>query len=247
MKYQNCPHCKRKIPIGSKSCPKCNQKINIFHRNKDIILGILVGFIFGYLLIILPSSYFSTLPETKSLDFFVFALLLLTLTIFLSFVLVFKFSIHLQTFALFFIIAISLLAPITLINNINVNEWRTSYLGQMDATCTPSNIKAEIIDLNHNGSSYVITNSNHGQNYTDIEVYVTSSDGDSRPVKSATVILKGKGILDHGKTDKNGRVTLSVDGISIPVNADEIWVTLRIKADGYEDFSDANAVLITTP
>lgn len=108
---------------------------------------------------------------------------------------------------------------------------------KMNAICDPASFTAE------DNATYV--DGIYVYNDLDIKVKVTRSGGAADSVRHATVILEGGGAIAHGKTEEDGTKTLTLSGIEVPANTDKTWISLTVKADGYEDYTDGSAVILT--
>ncbi|RLF58675.1 MAG: hypothetical protein DRN27_04815 [Thermoplasmata archaeon] len=77
----------------------------------------------------------------------------------------------------------------------------------------------------------------------DITIQVTSNDNRADPVSGATVSLIGSGIASSGTTNGEGIATISVTP-ELGENINEASIKLIVKAQGFEDYSDINAVTV---
>ena len=90
----------------------------------------------------------------------------------------------------------------------------------------------------------VTTSITHGQGATfnvDLKVY----DNDNNPVQGANVIISGGGGLGSNKTNENGNTTVEVEDVIIRFNQDSLDLQLIVKANGFYDYRDESAILIT--
>jgi hypothetical protein len=78
----------------------------------------------------------------------------------------------------------------------------------------------------------------------DVKIKVTTNDERADPIKSATVTLVGAGVAGSGITDENGEATISVTP-KLGANIKEAHMELTVKAAGFKDFKDNEAVTVT--
>ncbi|MFO8077903.1 MAG: hypothetical protein R6U21_04615 [Thermoplasmatota archaeon] len=88
-----------------------------------------------------------------------------------------------------------------------------------------------------NASSFTFS-----QSY-DVTVKVTTNDDRADPLQDATVTLVGSGVASTTSTNANGIATLSITP-TLAENINEATVKLKVKATGFEDFSDDDAITI---
>lgn len=104
------------------------------------------------------------------------------------------------------------------------------------------NLVVEITTVN--GYDGVTANIDHGEGgtiTTDLKVY----DNDNNPVHGANVIISGGGGLGSNKTDENGMTNVTVNDVTIRFNQDSLDLQLIVKANGFYDYKDESAILIT--
>jgi len=77
----------------------------------------------------------------------------------------------------------------------------------------------------------------------DVTVKVTTNDDRADPLQDATVTLIGSGVASTASTNANGIATLSITP-TLAENINEATVKLTVKATGFEDFSDDDAITI---
>jgi hypothetical protein len=77
-----------------------------------------------------------------------------------------------------------------------------------------------------------------------IWVKVTTNDQRADPISGATVTLVGAGDAGHGKTLDNGSAKISGIRPKLDANVNEAFMTLTVKAAGYDDFLDDTAVTV---
>ncbi len=77
----------------------------------------------------------------------------------------------------------------------------------------------------------------------DVTVKVTTNDNQANPISGATVTLVGSGDADSATTNSDGLATLSVNP-SLGENINEASMKLTVRASGYQEFNDDNAVII---
>jgi len=82
-----------------------------------------------------------------------------------------------------------------------------------------------------------------GDSYT-IWVKVTTNDARADPIQGAMVTLVGAGESGHGKTLDNGSVRIAGIRPKLDANVNEAYMTLTVKAAGYDDFVDDTAVTV---
>jgi hypothetical protein len=80
---------------------------------------------------------------------------------------------------------------------------------------------------------------------TDVDIGITLYDRDNNPVEGASVIISGGGGQGSAKTDAGGQATVTVYDVFIRVNQDSIDLKLVAKANGFYDYTDESAILIT--
>ncbi len=86
-----------------------------------------------------------------------------------------------------------------------------------------------------NSSAFTFSNS------YDVKIRVTSSDGE--PISGATVILLGAGVAESGLTNGEGEVTITIKPyLGENINEDHIKIT--VKASGFEDYVDEDAIIV---
>ena len=77
----------------------------------------------------------------------------------------------------------------------------------------------------------------------DVVIKVTTNDERADPIDGATVTLVGAGVSGSGSTDVNGEVTISLTP-KLGANINEAYIKLTVKASGFEDFEDDQAVTV---
>lgn len=77
----------------------------------------------------------------------------------------------------------------------------------------------------------------------DVTVKVTTNDERADPVQDATVTLIGSGVAKTASTNGDGTATLTITP-SLADNINEASMKLTVKATGFEEFSDDDAVII---
>jgi len=70
---------------------------------------------------------------------------------------------------------------------------------------------------------------------------ITVNDMDGNPISGARVTLTDSGASFSGTTSGDGTCPFTIDPI-LESNIDKAFVTLRVKADGYDDFEDLHAI-----
>lgn len=76
-----------------------------------------------------------------------------------------------------------------------------------------------------------------------VVIKVTTNDERADPIEGATVTLVGAGVSGSGTTDVNGEVTISLTP-KLEANVNEAHIKLTVKASGFEDFEDDEAVTV---
>ncbi len=107
---------------------------------------------------------------------------------------------------------------------------------------TKKNLVIEVISVN--GVSGVTSDITNGVN-TDVTVIVKVYDSDNNLVDGASVIITGGGGSGSAKTDATGLATVDVSDVFIRLNQDSIDLKLVVKANGFYDYTDESAILIT--
>jgi len=105
-------------------------------------------------------------------------------------------------------------------------------------------VEVESVDNGDSLIQGVTTNIIHGGggNITaNLKVY----DIDNNPVHGANVIISGGGGLGSNKTDETGTAIVSVNDVMIRFNQDSLDLQLIVKANGFYDYRDESAILIT--
>lgn len=104
------------------------------------------------------------------------------------------------------------------------------------------NMEIELLSVNGNsGSTADIENGVK----TPVDVVLSVYDRDNNPVEGASIIISGGGSLGSNKTDTNGQATVTVPDVLIRINQDSIDLKLTAKANGFHDYIDETAILIT--
>jgi hypothetical protein len=104
------------------------------------------------------------------------------------------------------------------------------------------NLIVEVVAVNStNGITGDITNGASSNVTVDVKVY----DSDNNLIEGASVIISGGGGFGSNKTDVTGQVTVDVSNVFIRLNQDSIDLKLVAKANGFYDYTDESAILIT--
>jgi len=77
-----------------------------------------------------------------------------------------------------------------------------------------------------------------------IWVKVTTNDPRADPIAGATVTLTGAGEAGQGKTLDNGSAKIAGIKPTLDANVNEAYMTLTVKAAGYQEFVDDTAVTV---
>jgi len=80
-----------------------------------------------------------------------------------------------------------------------------------------------------------------------VKVYVFSADERGDPIYGAKVRLSGGGVIGEDSTDANGLAEVPISGAKLNPGISEASMKLTIKASGFEDFTDDDAVLLYKP
>jgi len=104
------------------------------------------------------------------------------------------------------------------------------------------NLVVDVISVNsEDGVTSNIDNGVSNSVGVDVKVY----DSDNNLVEGANVIVTGGGGLGSEKTDATGQANLTVSDVFIRLNQDSIDLKLVVKANGFYDYTDESAILIT--
>ena len=76
-----------------------------------------------------------------------------------------------------------------------------------------------------------------------ITVKVSTNDQRADPIQGASVILVGAGVAETGSTNGDGLAMFSIQP-SLSENNNEDAIKLIVKASGYEDFTDMQAIML---
>ena len=104
------------------------------------------------------------------------------------------------------------------------------------------NLVVEVISVNDDPG--VTCNIENGKDI-DVTVVVKVYDGDNSLIEGASIILSGGGGFNSSKTDEKGEATVTVSDVFIRLNQDSIDLKLIAKANGFYDYTDESAILIT--
>ncbi|MFH1100685.1 MAG: hypothetical protein V1726_01435 [Methanobacteriota archaeon] len=74
-------------------------------------------------------------------------------------------------------------------------------------------------------------------------IRVTTNDEKADPISGALVVLTGGNTSDAGRTLTNGSVSLRIRP-TLPANINQVYIQMTVKADGYADFLDGEAILV---
>ena len=109
----------------------------------------------------------------------------------------------------------------------------------------PESKKNLVVDvISVNGEPGVTSDVTNGvSNPVDVDVIVY--DSDNNMVDGANVIVTGGGGLGSNKTDATGQANFTVSNVFIRLNQDSIDLKLVVKANGFYDYTDESAILIT--
>lgn len=109
----------------------------------------------------------------------------------------------------------------------------------------PESKKDLIVDVTSvNGVDEVTANIDNGAS-TNVTAIVKVFDSDNNLIEGASVIISGGGGFGSAKTDATGEATVTVSNVFIRLNQDSIDLKLVVKANGFYDYTDESAILIT--
>ena len=106
-------------------------------------------------------------------------------------------------------------------------------------------VEVESVNNGDGSSPGVTTNITHGGEGSSISVDLKVYDNDNNPVHGANVIISGGGGKGSSKTDENGMANVTVSNVMIRFNQDSLDLQLIVKANGFYDYRDESAILIT--
>lgn len=107
---------------------------------------------------------------------------------------------------------------------------------------TKKNLVIEVLSVN--GVDGVTGNIDNGVS-SNVTVDVIVYDSDNNLVEGANVIITGGGGIGSIKTDSTGQATVDVHDVFIRLNQDSIDLELVVKANGFYDYTNEAAILIT--
>ncbi len=76
----------------------------------------------------------------------------------------------------------------------------------------------------------------------DVTIKVVTKDGSADPISGATVTLIGAGVAEEHVTDNDGEWTFTDVSPVLEANKNEDYITVRVKASGFEDYEDVQAI-----
>jgi len=104
------------------------------------------------------------------------------------------------------------------------------------------NLEVDLISVyNNNGSTANVENGIKSS----VDVIMIVYDRDNNPVEGASIIISGGGSMGSNKTDATGQTTVTVPEVLIRINQDSIYLKMVAKANGFYDYSDETAILLT--
>lgn len=78
-----------------------------------------------------------------------------------------------------------------------------------------------------------------------VTVEIKTNDDRQDPIEGAVVRLSGgHGIGESNPTGSNGIATITISDAKLDANVNEAYMKMTVKASGYEDFEDDDAVLL---
>ncbi len=71
-------------------------------------------------------------------------------------------------------------------------------------------------------------------------------DNDENPISSANVVVWGPShsVANGDVTDHSGEVVIQIANVSLPVGKQEGYISIKVMADGYPDYSDRYLVKV---
>jgi len=105
-------------------------------------------------------------------------------------------------------------------------------------------IEVESVKGDNGLNQGVTTSITHGEE-VDVDIKLKVYDNDNNPVQGANVIISGGGGQGSEKTDDGGEVEVKVEKVMIRFNQDSLDLKLIVKANGFYDYRDESAILIT--
>ncbi|MGP8337541.1 MAG: carboxypeptidase-like regulatory domain-containing protein [Methanosarcinaceae archaeon] len=77
-------------------------------------------------------------------------------------------------------------------------------------------------------------------------LFITVFNNDDNSISNANVVVWGpsRSAAAGGVTDHNGEVVIRIDDISLPVGKQEGYLSVKVMADGYLDYTDAYFVKV---
>ena len=107
---------------------------------------------------------------------------------------------------------------------------------------------SKMIDVEIDGSMIPVKGNGRLVNETTeaITFTVRTKDDTANPISNAKVILTGAGVAWEDKTDANGKCTCSIGDITtiLEENKDSDTITLTIKASGFDDYVNTEALTV---
>ena len=86
---------------------------------------------------------------------------------------------------------------------------------------------------------------NHSFSSFNVTVKIMTNDDRQDPIQGAVVRLSGgHGVGESDPTGSNGIATITVTGAKLDANVNEAYMKMTVKASGYEDFEDNDAVIL---
>jgi hypothetical protein len=104
------------------------------------------------------------------------------------------------------------------------------------------NLVIEVMSVN--GADGVTGNIDNGVS-SNVTVVVKVYDSDNNLIEGASVIISGGGGFGTDKTDATGMATIGVSDVFIRLNQDSIDLKMVAKSNGFYDYTDESAILIT--
>jgi hypothetical protein len=109
----------------------------------------------------------------------------------------------------------------------------------------PESKKSLVVQIeNVDGNDGITADITNGNNQ-DFNVDLIVLDSKNNPVEGASVIISGGGGQGSAKTGADGKVTVAVSDVLIRTNQDSIDLRVVAKANGFYEYRDETAILIT--
>jgi len=97
---------------------------------------------------------------------------------------------------------------------------------------------------NQGGGRFVLDGQGATSSGYTVWVNVTANNERRDPIQGATVTLAGSGVAGQAKTLVNGSAKFTAIKPVLDANVNEAHITVTVKANGYQDFTDDTAVTV---